>query len=322
MTFPAFWLTSNALSACLQPIAKLYGLAVRMRQQLYRIGFLKSRSVGVPVVVVGNVFAGGVGKTPIVIALVQRLQADGYAVGIVSRGYGRTGKGCTEVSKYSAATEVGDEPMLLHRATGAPVFVATDRVQAAKALHEQYPSTNVIVSDDGLQHLALRRDIEIVVFDERITGNGHLLPAGPLREPWPRLAFCNTYLILSDVQRSIGSYAINGKGERIALADLHGKTLHALTAIAKPEAFFTMLQEKGLNLATKQSFPDHDPLTRCKLPTSDNDVLLCTAKDAVKLWQHYPQALAIPLHIQLNESFLKAFDASVRTLLPPSARAA
>jgi tetraacyldisaccharide 4'-kinase len=319
MTFPHFWLNHSIASNCLRPLAQLYGFAMKLRQQLYRWGRLSSHSVGVPVVVVGNVLLGGVGKTPIVIALVQRLQADGYTVGIVSRGYGRSGKGCTEVTKYSAASEVGDEPVLLHRTTASPVFVAANRVHAACALLEQYPSTNIIVSDDGLQHLALKRDIEIVVFDERGVGNGLLLPAGPLREPWPRRPLCATHLILNNVSRQIGTHAINGKGERMTFNKLRSKTIHALTAIGKPEAFFQMLRDKGLELASTQTYPDHDPLTRCTIPSGDNEVLLCTAKDAVKLWQHHPQVWAMPLLIELNDVFLKIFDASVTSLVSANA---
>jgi tetraacyldisaccharide 4'-kinase len=270
--------------------------------------------------VVGNVVAGGVGKTPIVISLVKRLQQQGYTVGVVSRGYGRTGKGCTEVTKYSAATEVGDEPVLIHHASQAPVFVASSRVQAAKALLAHYPSTQVIVSDDGLQHLALTRDVEIVVFDERGTGNGLLLPAGPLREVWPRAARCRTHLVLSEVTRQLGDYAVNGKGEHAPLSSLTNKKIHALAAIAKPEVFFQMLRDKGLTLVDTQVFPDHALLAKCRIPMGDNDVLLCTAKDAVKLWEHHPQVLAVALSIELNSAFLKVFDASVKACIDARAR--
>ena len=316
---PKHWQsTSTPLTQALRPIAAMYGWLWSMRSALYRMGILRSKHLSVPVVVVGNVVAGGAGKTPIVIALVQRLQTENYKVGIISRGYGRDGSGCTEVTKYSAASDVGDEPVLLHRTTGSPVFVAKNRVQAAQTLLAQYPDIDIIVSDDGLQHLALHRDIEVVVFDERGVGNGMLLPAGPLREPWPRKPYCAAHLVLNDVKRQIGTYAINGKGERITLSKLHHKTMHALAAIAKPDVFFDMLRAKGLVLASTQSYPDHDSLKRCKIPSQENEVLLCTAKDAVKLWQHHPQVLAIPLLIELNETFLKVFDASIHALKQPA----
>jgi tetraacyldisaccharide 4'-kinase len=154
-----------------------------VRRGLYRVGIFKSERVPAAVVVVGNVLAGGVGKTPVVMALVRHFQSKGMAVGVVSRGYGRNTQGCREVTATSTPADMGDEPVLIKRRTGAAVFVASSRVDAARALLAQYPKTQVIVGDDGLQHYALQRDVEICVFDDRGVGNGFMLPAGPLREP-------------------------------------------------------------------------------------------------------------------------------------------
>jgi tetraacyldisaccharide 4'-kinase len=319
---PKHWQSNKSiLTQVLRPFAAVYGWLWSVRTTLYRAGILRSQSMPVPVVVVGNVVAGGAGKTPIVIALVKRLQAQGLNVGVVSRGFGRTSKGCVEITKYSAASNDGDEPVLIHHTTQAPVFVANSRVAAARALLEHYPNTQVVVCDDGLQHLALSRDIEVVVFDERGTGNNHFIPAGPLREPWPRSPQCQAHFVLSNVTRSHGSYVINGKGEQIALTKLAKKQIHALAGIAKPEAFFDMLRAQGMTLVSEQSFSDHDSLAKARIPSGQHDVLLCTAKDAVKLWQHHPQVLAVPLFIDLDTGFLKAFDASVQALItasPPS----
>ena len=171
------------LACLLWPLAQCYGVLVRLRRGLYRRGVLRSERFRVPVVVVGNVIAGGAGKTPLVIALVRHLQAQRVAVGVVSRGYGRTASDCMEVTPTASPSQTGDEPALIHRLTGAPVFVARQRTQALRALLAAHPETTVVICDDGLQHYALQRDLEIAAFDDRGTGNGWLLPAGPLREP-------------------------------------------------------------------------------------------------------------------------------------------
>lgn len=315
---PKHWQSSRSLTTqLLRPVACIYGWLWSLRAALYRLGIFRSEHLAVPVVVVGNVIAGGTGKTPIVIALVKRLQAQGFTVGVVSRGYGRRSKGCTQITQRSSASQDGDEPVLIHLATAAPVFVAKSRVEAAKALLQHVPHTQVIVCDDGLQHWALARNVEIVVFDERGTGNQYLLPAGPLREPWPRKPQCQTHFVLNRVPRSLGDTAINGKGELSALLELAGKHIHALAGIAKPEAFFDMLRAKGLLLASTQVFADHSPLTKAHIPTAPQDVVLCTTKDAIKLWPQHPQVLAVPLQIELDANFLKAFDACLHRLIPP-----
>ena len=171
------WNQRGLLARVLWPVAVLYGALAAIRQHLYRRGLLKVYRLEVPVVVVGNVIAGGAGKTPVVMALVQHLQSRGLKAGVVSRGYGRHGDDCREVLADSSATDAGDEPILIKRTTGVPVFVATARVDAARALMLRYPSVKILVCDDGLQHHALHRDIEICVFDERGIGNGFLLPA-------------------------------------------------------------------------------------------------------------------------------------------------
>ncbi|MFN3569899.1 MAG: tetraacyldisaccharide 4'-kinase, partial [Polaromonas sp.] len=179
------WLRRGPLACLLLPLALLFGVLGRVRRSLYRANLLRSEKMPVPVVVVGNVVAGGAGKTPTVIALVQHLQAAGIRAGVVSRGYGRRGEGCLEVLPDTPPELSGDEPALIRRATHAPVFVAARRADAARALLAAHPATQLIVCDDGLQHYALQRDLEIAVFDDRGAGNGWLLPAGPLREPWP-----------------------------------------------------------------------------------------------------------------------------------------
>lgn len=314
---PQLWLRRGVPALLLWPLSQLYGAITALRRALFRAGILRSTRLPVPVVVVGNVVAGGSGKTPLVMALVQHLKASGWQVGVVSRGYGRTGGGCTEVRIDSPAAEVGDEPALIKHRTGAPVFVASRRVEAAQALLRGYPQTQAIVCDDGLQHLALRRDIEVCVFDDRGTGNGLLLPAGPLREPWPRAV---DFVLHSGarrafaghtVRRELADHAQRADGSRRALADLRAHPVAALAGVAQPDEFFAMLRAKGLVLASATALPDHYDYRDLPAEIAASQVLVCTEKDAVKLWARHPEAWAVPLIVTLEPAFLAALDAQL-----------
>jgi len=222
----------------------MYGFVVRFRQGLFISGVFKSHKLPVPVVVVGNVVAGGAGKTPLVMALVQHLKAQGIQVGVISRGFGaRRVSGASaptsvevhEVLPNSLPQDVGDEPLLIRRTTGVPVFTGINRHAAGLALLERHPETQLIISDDGLQHLALQRDLEVVVFDDRGLGNGWLLPAGPLREPWPRP--CDLVLHTGQKHafggfrstRTLAPLARNAKGDALPLAELAHERTHTHT---------------------------------------------------------------------------------------------
>jgi tetraacyldisaccharide 4'-kinase len=286
----------------------------------------------VPVLVVGNLIVGGAGKTPTVIAVVQALQARGHRPGIVSRGHGRRGSEPRSVSArhgFADAGELGDEPLLLARRTQVPVFVGRDRRATALALLRSHPAVDVIVADDGLQHLALHRDAELVVFDERGVGNGLLLPAGPLREPLPtrvvpmrRILYtagvASTPLPGALAQRALSlawPLAAWHAGDALAaqpLATLHGQPLLAAAGLAAPEKFFGMLRQAGLQIEALP-LPDHFDFATLPWPAQGPDVLV-TEKDAVKLdpartaarrvWVLpldlvLPEALLDPLHQQL-----------------------
>jgi tetraacyldisaccharide 4'-kinase len=318
---PKYWQSrQNPLAIALWPISKLFGAARLIRAKCYDWGIFKTERLAVPVVVVGNVMAGGVGKTPIVITIVQHLQSLGYKPGVVSRGYGRKAKDCQIVTTSSTAEDVGDEPLLIAHACKAPVAVALDRVAAAKALLARYPECNVVISDDGLQHLALGRDIEVVVFDERGVGNNWLQPAGPLREPWPRRPLCPVHLTLHNVPRRLADHAIDNTGHFHSiqnLATLIGRPLHALAGIAKPEVFFDMLRAQGLTLASTAAYADHDNFAKFSPVPDKNALWLCTEKDAVKLWVLYPQIawqiLAVPLLVELDSTFFAALEATIKS---------
>ncbi len=247
------------------------------------------------------------------IALVEHLRSRGLKAGVISRGHGRGTADCREVRVDSRAAEVGDEPLLIARAAQVPVFVATRRLEAAQALLAAYPATQVIVSDDGLQHYRLQRDLEICVFDERGVGNGWLLPAGPLREPWPR----RVDLVLRsgaaaavggfDARRQLASQAVRADGTRIDLAALRDRPVAAVAAIARPERFFAMLRDQGLRPARTVELPDHDAFDAMP-PGLDGLELVCTEKDAVKLWTLRPDAWAVPLQVEVDPAFWSAFD--------------
>jgi len=310
------WLRRGPLAWLLWPLSLVLGLLVRLRQGLYLSGFLTRHRVPVPLIVVGNVVAGGAGKTPVVLALVRHLQARGLHPGVISRGYGRSTRDCREVLADSPVGEVGDEPALIRRNAGVPVFVSSRRIEAARALLQAHPQADVLVSDDGLQHYALARDIEICVFDDRGIGNGFLLPAGPLREPWPRYvdlvlhtgnrpAFTG-YTAL----RALAPQAVRADGSRVELATLagDGRPLLAVAGTARPQAFFDMLQALGLPLSLTVARPDHDDYASWQRPRDRDYTLLCTEKDALKLWASHPDALAVPLLFAPEPAFFTAFD--------------
>jgi tetraacyldisaccharide 4'-kinase len=306
------WQRRGPLAWLLFPVSLPYRALVALDRGLHASGLRARERLPVPVVVVGNVIAGGAGKTPVVLAVLQHLRARGLQAGVVSRGYGRAGTECTEVRPDDDPARVGDEPLLLRRRSGAPVFVAPRRADAGHALLRAYPGTQVIVSDDGLQHHALARDLEIGVFDARGAGNGWLLPAGPLREPWPRPL--DLVLTHGDppgieghaMQRRLASDAVRADGGTLPLAQLRGRPVHALAGIANPEAFFAMLRDAGLDLAATDALPDHYDFAAAPWPPGAT--LVCTEKDAVKLWRLRPDAWAVPLELAIPGAFWQAFD--------------
>ena len=307
------WLRRGALAWLLLPLSLVYRALAALHRGLYAAHIVRRTRLPVPVIVVGNVIAGGAGKTPVVLAVLQHLRKRGIAAGVVSRGYGRTADACIEVQAADDPAQVGDEPLLLRRRSGVPVFVARQRAEAARALLQKHPRTQVIVSDDGLQHHALARDLEVCVFDGRGIGNGWLLPAGPLREPWPRpVDLVLTHGAPSGIDghamlRALSWSAVRADGTEVHLSQLRGLQLHAVAGIATPEVFFGMLRDAGLALAATHALPDHhDFADGAALPSGAT--VICTEKDAVKLWRVRPDAWAVPLQLTLPVAFWDAFD--------------
>lgn len=318
------WQYRGPLARLLWPLSLPYRLLTALRRALYAAGVLKSARLPLPVIVVGNVIAGGAGKTPVTIALVRHLQAAGWRPGVISRGHGRQGGEVRAVlAASSTATEVGDEPLLIARATGVPVFVAARRAQAGRALLAAHPQVDVLVCDDGLQHLALARDVEVCVFNDQGVGNGWLLPAGPLRERWPRAVDFVLHTGAAPtgalaphfaLRRALADEAVDGAGRAVPLAQLAHERLHAVAAIARPEDFFAMLRARGLRPEVCEALPDHYDFSSWQRLPDKGLRLICTEKDGVKLQPRHPDALAVPLRLQVDPAFFAALDARLASL--------
>jgi tetraacyldisaccharide 4'-kinase len=286
----AYWESRNPVAIILTPVSWFFCLVVWLRRLLYKSGVLAVYRAPVPVLVVGNITVGGTGKTPLVVWLVELLMNLGYRPGIVSRGYrGKSATWPRSVDWNSDPLEVGDEPVLLARRTRCPVCVGPDRPAAAKWLIEQ-AGCDFIVSDDGLQHYALARDLEIAVVDgERRLGNGLCLPAGPLRERASRLTTVD--LIIANGVGRDGEHAmklsataavnLQDAGLNRALEDFIGGPVHAVAGIGNPARFFKTLRQKGLDVI-EHPFPDHHDFRFADIFFKDEFPVLMTEKDAVK----------------------------------------
>ena len=289
-------------------VAALHGAVTAARRALYRRGWAKSVCLPVPVVIVGNITVGGTGKTPLVIALVEALRARGFRPGVVSRGYGGNARTSLLLDANPDSTQVGDEPALIRLRTGVPVAIGADRPAAARLLLDQ--DVDVIVADDGLQHYALARDVEICVIDGvRRFGNRRLLPAGPLREPATRLrgvdfVVCNggepeggeipMRLVLGD------AVSLADPARTRSLADFRDARVHAVAGIGNPPRFFTALRGCGIDVI-EHPFPDHHRYAPRDFAFDDGLQVLMTEKDAVKCvafaggeWWAVPGSAVLP----------------------------
>ncbi|MFC5480629.1 tetraacyldisaccharide 4'-kinase [Massilia suwonensis] len=298
-TLTRAWLRRGPLACALWPVSLLFRALSGLRAGLYRAGILKAGRLPVPVVVVGNIFIGGTGKTPLTIWLAQGLMEAGLRPGVISRGHGAEGEAAREVTLASDTREVGDEPLLIARRAGVPVFVGRKRVEAGRALLAAHPEVNVILTDDGLQHYALARDVEVLLFDGRGAGNGWLLPAGPLREPPSRrrdVTVVNAPQITPALAAQVGGapfqmQLVGEVAERLAngaerrpLASFAGQRVLAAAGIGNPGRFFTLLRGAGLSFA-ELPLADHYDFRDNPFASVDADVILITEKDAVKCGQ-------------------------------------
>lgn len=316
---PRYWSRRGVGSFLALPLAALFGLVAAIRRRCYRSGCCRAVRLPLPVVVVGNISVGGSGKTPLVLWLAAHLRAAGWQPGIVSRGFGGTleqGDGAL-VTADSTAAEVGDEPLLLARLAGCPVAVGAQRAKAAQCLLAAHPQCDVLISDDGLQHYALARTLEIAVVDEATLGNRHLLPAGPLREPLRRLAEVDLIVahgpLSADVlaagaavpvarMRLQGDrlHALHDSAHTRPLAAFAGQHVHAVAGIGLPERFFAHLRAAGLQVE-EHAFADHHVFVAADFHFQTPAPCLMTTKDAVKCRDIAPQdSWVLPVDAELS----------------------
>jgi tetraacyldisaccharide 4'-kinase len=335
LTLVEIWQRRGPIAWLLSPISVLHYVGYRARRALYALGIKRQAHLDVPVVVIGNLYVGGTGKTPLTIELVRALAARGWRPGIVSRGYGGAGPVARLVRLADAARDVGDEPLLIARATRAPVAVARDRTAAAELLRSRHPECNVLVADDGLQHWPLARDMEIALLHYRGLGNGWLLPAGPLREPKGRLDEVDAIVCNGEVpavRTSAPRYAMRaslgdarplraGAGAQpLSLVAADQRRRHwrivAAAGIGMPDRFFAMLRAAGLDI---QELPLADHFDFAANPFSDllADRILITEKDAVKCAAN--PALAnderiwvVPLATEIDPRLVDAVEARLQ----------
>lgn len=303
-----------------RPVAAFFGGVTGLRRDWYRRGWLRSKRLPVPVIVIGNLTVGGAGKTPLVIALVEALRARGLNPGVVSRGYGGAKRSPQMLGVDPDPTQTGDEPALIHLRTGVPVAIGADRPAAARLLTEQ--GVDVVVADDGLQHYALARDVEVCVVDgERRFGNGRLLPAGPLREPLTRLRDVN-FVVCNGGESRVGEIAMQlvlrdavslVSTTSKQLAAFTGACVHAMAGIGNPARFFDAVRAQGIEVI-EHPFPDHHRFTQADFIFDDGLPVLMTEKDAVKCRAFAkPNWWSVPASAELPASF---FDAIIQRIAP------
>ena len=324
-TPPAFWDRRGPAALALLPLALLFGVVVWLRRLLHRWGWRQVVRLPVPVVVVGNITVGGTGKTPLVIALARALAARGHVPGIVTRGYGGTTRDIAAVAPDSDPALVGDEPLLLANRAGCPVWRGADRVAAATALLMAHPEIDCLISDDGLQHLRLGRDVEIAVIDgARGLGNGLPLPSGPLREPAARLRAVDAVVINGTGAAGLppgtpltleGSRLINltNGSAVIPLQAWRGREVHAVAGIGHPPRFFDQLRAAGLRVE-EHPFPDHHPFTAGDLAFDTVRPVVMTEKDAVKCRRFAREDWwYLPVEARIDPAFFDMVAARLRT---------
>jgi tetraacyldisaccharide 4'-kinase len=305
------WYRRGAMAWLLWPVGLAFGFLAFARRILYRVRLLRSAHPGIPVIVVGNLTAGGSGKTPLVLWIAEFLKGKGWSPAIVSRGYGGAAGSPRAATVASEAGEVGDEPIVLARRSGCPVWVGPDRIKVIEALRLQHPDVDVVILDDGLQHYRLRRDLEIAVVDSRGLGNGFLLPAGPLREPARRLksvdaVVCHENASLPGFRMLLEGavfHRMTDARDRRAAAAFREHKVHAVAGIGNPNRFFLHLTRLGVRVMP-HPFPDHHRFVPEELEFGDQAEVLMTEKDAVKL-RRYARAnwWVLPVSAKLDPSF-------------------
>jgi tetraacyldisaccharide 4'-kinase len=305
-----YWYRRGAIAWLLWPASVVFACVVFTRRIFYGLRLLKSAHPGIPVIVVGNLTVGGSGKTPLVLWIAEFLRNNGWSPAIVSRGYGAKVEGPRAATVASEPEEVGDEPIMLSRRSGCPVWVGADRLKVIEALRAQHPAVDVLVLDDGLQHYRLRRDVEIAVVDSRGLGNGFLLPAGPLRESAWRLRFVDAVVSHGSTLKGFAmqlegevAHRMTDARDRQPLQAWRGQKVHAVAGIGNPSRFFVHVGRLGPKVVP-HPFPDHHRFIPEELEFGDEAPVLMTEKDAVKL-RRYARAgwWVLPVSAKLDPAF-------------------
>jgi tetraacyldisaccharide 4'-kinase len=319
LALQARWYDGSPVPGWARALEGVYARVLAVRRALYRLGMLRSRDVGVPVVVVGNLTVGGTGKTPLVGALAGELRQRGWRPGIALRGYGGSRRRPGLLPSDADPAEFGDEAVLLARSTHVPVATGRARAAAARLLVDA--GCDVVVCDDGLQHWALARDLEVLVVDgQRRFGNGRLLPAGPLREPAERAARVD-FVVVNGGGAGPGEYTMRIAGQRalalggapggVRLSDWRGQAVHAVAGIGNPERFFAMLEGEGI-VVQRHPLPDHHHFTGRELVFDDALPVLVTEKDAVKCARHaHERVFVVPVEAELPPEFVDRLHAAL-----------
>ena len=317
-----FWYGHSRWPLCLLPLSLVFYLVSVIRKGIYRYLPAMRVTYSAPVIVVGNITVGGCGKTPMVIELANRLSAKGYRVGIASRGYGRKDKQIRQVHDQSSARQVGDEPLLIYRNTGAAVLVGANRKKIIAGLIEEF-NCKLIICDDGLQDYRFKHTLEINMIDaERVFGNGYLLPAGPLREHARRLTSIDFNVAATTAPADMSADClvlsvvecvnVHDPSQRRRLRDWQGNTVHAVAGIAHPERFFAMLEACGLKII-RHAQPDHAGYAGKDFEFNDDLAILITEKDAVKCaGMEHQQIWYVPLVAQLPKDFVTRVESKLR----------
>jgi len=319
---------ADVLLWLLLPISWLYCAVASVRRKFYQLNIKQSYAGNAPLVVIGNIVVGGSGKTPLIISVCKMIQQKGYKPGVVSRGYGGKFVGIKQVVENDSAEIVGDEPLMISQRTGVPVVVGADRVAAVKYLLENN-HCDIVLSDDGLQHYRMQRDLEIAVVDaNRGFGNAFCLPAGPLREPVARLQevdlvvyngskntddednnnTCSYHLKIIDLCPLLG-------GDSTELSFHHAKKIHAIAGIGNPARFFSLLRDQGLDVI-EHAFADHHFFQQSDFSEWQNSCIIMTEKDAVKC-QHLslPDAWVLRVSAELSETLEADLVSKIMPLL-------
>lgn len=319
-----YWYQSNLLVWFLLPLSWLFCAVAVTRRKLYQLNFKKSYSAGIPVVVIGNIVAGGSGKTPLLISVCEYIKEQGFKPGVVSRGYGGTVKGLKQVHVGDPAELVGDEPLMIHQRTKVPVVVGADRVAAVNYLVDN-TQCDIVLSDDGLQHYRMRRSVEIAVVDAiRRFGNGFCLPAGPLREPVSRLD--NVDLVVyngadtaltedcSYTLKVVDLYHLKS-GETGLLSAFAGKTAHAVAGIGNPSRFFKQLRDNEVDIV-EHAFSDHHSFVQDDFSGWGSHCIIMTEKDAVKCRNlSLPDAWVVRVNAEMTKTLELHLSSKILPLL-------